>query len=332
MNRKAYDLFRLIVQDTTNLFVVSKIIVKTPIIVFLLFFGVSIAQGATVSLQTSTVIEAENMTVTGATNRATPDGWELLGEAKLAMDVEFKDGKVDLDIIAKGDFAGGAWPKMEVKIAGTVISTIDVDSATWKSFLIEGVNTTLGTHELSVAFINDFYEGTPETDRNFYMDKVTITEIIEIIHPGTVTVAWDANTEENLQGYKIYYGRVSRFETVGLIQAWCVAHEPKNEKCADEWEEICKDRPACHPMLFKYEKVIDVKNVTEYKINNLIPGVTYYLAATAYADPKVPNQESFFSIELTHFVGVEAPAEPEKLILKIPELQLSDSIKEIEEE
>lgn len=143
---------------------------------------------------------------------------------------------------------------------------------------------------------------------------------------GSVTVAWDANTEETLQGYKIYYGRLSRFETVGAIQTWCTAHEPNNDKCVEEWEAICTDRnaygpettdPACHQMLFDYEKVVDVKKVTEYTITNLTPGVTYYLAATGYIDPDIPQKESAFSMELKHFMPVIAPAQPQVLRIKI---------------
>lgn len=146
---------------------------------------------------------------------------------------------------------------------------------------------------------------------------------------GMVSLAWDANTEEDLAGYRVYSGRLSRFETVGAITSWCAAHEPTNEKCVEEWEAICKEDIACHPMLYQYEEVVDVKNVTEYTLTGLIPGVTYYLAAIAYDTSK---NVSNFSIELTHFVAVEAPAAPEKLIFKIPSSELSDSIKEIEED
>jgi len=93
-------------------------------------------------------------------------------------------------------------------------------------------------------------------------------------------------------------------------------------------------------MFFKYDTVIDVKNVTEYTITDLIPGVTYYLAATAYEDPDVPQKESYFSMELKHFVAVIAPAKPVVLRFKIPppyDLEIideprSDSIKIIHKE
>ena len=53
-------------------------------------------------------------------------------------------------------------------------------------------------------------------------------------------------------------------------------------------------------MFFKYDTVIDVGNVTQFTITDLVPGKIYYLAATAYADPAVPQQESYWSIELVH--------------------------------
>jgi hypothetical protein len=88
-------------------------------------------------------------------------------------------------------------------------------------------------------------------------------------------------------------------------------------------------------MLFGYDHMVDVKNVTEYTIKDLVPGKTYYLAATAYADPKIPQKESYFSMELKYFSPVITPAEPGVLRLKIPppfDLEIinearSDSIK-----
>jgi hypothetical protein len=59
---------------------------------------------------------------------------------------------------------------------------------------------------------------------------------------GTVTLAWDANTESDLAGYKIYFGTASG----------------------------------------SYEWSIEVGNVTEYTLTGLVEGVAYYMAATAY--------------------------------------------------
>jgi fibronectin type 3 domain-containing protein len=74
---------------------------------------------------------------------------------------------------------------------------------------------------------------------------------------GTVTLAWDANTESDLAGYKIHYGIASG----------------------------------------SYSTTIDVEKVTQYTVPDLIPGTTYYFAATAYDNDQ---NESAYSIELVH--------------------------------
>ena len=123
---------------------------------------------------------------------------------------------------------------------------------------------------------------------------------------GSVTVAWDANTEPDLAGYKIYMGKSSRFAAeIDVIKKWCDENEPKNEKCAEEWLEICKiEDKACHSMLYGYDTVIEVGNVVEYTITGLEEGVTYFLAATAY---DTDDNESAFSKELVHTVVYNKP-------------------------
>ncbi len=63
-----------------------------------------------------------------------------------------------------------------------------------------------------------------------------------VAYGATVDLAWDANTESDLAGYKIYYGTASG----------------------------------------NYSHSIDVGNVTQYTLTGLDDGITYYLAATAY--------------------------------------------------
>ena len=72
---------------------------------------------------------------------------------------------------------------------------------------------------------------------------VSVLVLFPVIASGAaVGLAWDANTEPDLAGYKIYYGTASG----------------------------------------NYSHSIDVGNVTEYTLTGLDEGVTYYLAATAY--------------------------------------------------
>jgi len=142
---------------------------------------------------------------------------------------------------------------------------------------------------------------------------------------GTVTVAWDANIEEDLAGYKVHYGDTSRFSTTldpdaiirAIVEEKC--GEPSStlyDECkvaweryctCDEWEEdevTCKTPtdppdPLCSPEYFKYDTEVDVGNVTEYTVTGLVKGKLYRLAATAYDTEK---NESKYSIQLDHTV------------------------------
>ena len=37
---------------------------------------------------------------------------------------------------------------------------------------------------------------------------------VSTVYAETVTVAWDANSETNLQGYRIYWGKISRYDQI----------------------------------------------------------------------------------------------------------------------
>ncbi len=75
-----------------------------------------------------------------------------------------------------------------------------------------------------------------------YLAGLCFASVPMVASGATVDLAWDANTEPDLAGYKIYYGTASG----------------------------------------NYSHNIDVGNVTEYTLTGLDDGVTYYLAATAY--------------------------------------------------
>ena len=81
---------------------------------------------------------------------------------------------------------------------------------------------------------------------SFAIAAFVVISILVVSFPNAlaanVTLAWDANTESDLAGYKLYYGTATR----------------------------------------NYPNNIDVGNVTTHTVPNLVDGQTYYFAVTAY--------------------------------------------------
>ena len=77
---------------------------------------------------------------------------------------------------------------------------------------------------------------------------------------GTALLSWDPNTENNLAGYKIYHGTSSG----------------------------------------NYTLISDVGSITEFTVNNLADGQTYYFVVTAY---DTSGNESSFSSEVSQLIG-----------------------------
>ncbi|OGZ34073.1 MAG: hypothetical protein A2Y98_03305 [Candidatus Portnoybacteria bacterium RBG_19FT_COMBO_36_7] len=91
---------------------------------------------------------------------------------------------------------------------------------------------------------------------------------------GSATLSWNANTEIDLAGYKIYYGTASRTGT-----------DPKT--CG----------------LCGYSASVNVGNVRTYTFSNLTDNTTYYFSVTAY---DTSNNESVFSSQVSKLIAKTA--------------------------
>lgn len=85
---------------------------------------------------------------------------------------------------------------------------------------------------------------------------------------GSAELSWDKNSEPDLAGYKVYYGK-----------------NPRTSDCPKGG----------------YEEVINIGKKTKYKANNLEPGQTYYFSVTSYNSAK---KESCFSEEMKKDIKV----------------------------
>ncbi len=91
---------------------------------------------------------------------------------------------------------------------------------------------------------------------------------------GSAALQWNANSETDLAGYKIYYGTSSRTGT-----------DPKT--CT----------------LCGYSTKVDVGKVTTYTISSLTNGQTYYFSVSAY---DTSNNESAFSSQVSKYISTSA--------------------------
>lgn len=91
---------------------------------------------------------------------------------------------------------------------------------------------------------------------------------------GSATLSWNANSESDLAGYKIYYGTAAR-----------TGADPKT--CG----------------LCGYSTSVNVGNVRTYTFSNLTNNTTYYFSITAY---DTSNNESVFSSQVSKLISMSA--------------------------
>jgi PKD repeat protein len=125
-------------------------------------------------------IEAEDMSIK-TTGGAVADGWNIWSNGYIADTVDFStQGTYTFEVEARGTYAGAGWPIMEVRIDQNEVGTVTVNTSDWAVYTIQAYVSS-GTHEVAVAFTNDYYRSGQ--DRNLYVDKVTITDADDNLFP-----------------------------------------------------------------------------------------------------------------------------------------------------
>jgi endo-1,3-1,4-beta-glycanase ExoK len=102
------------------------------------------------------------------------EGWNLWSNGSISATVTLTEG-ARIDVRARGQLGGGAWPHLVVRLDGEVIGDALVDSAEYAAYEFRASGA--GTRVLSVAFDNDYNQG--DEDRNLYLDTVAIAPLCE---------------------------------------------------------------------------------------------------------------------------------------------------------
>lgn len=90
------------------------------------------------------------------------------GHVKTPIEVAVA-GRFTMEVTASGTKAAGIYPLVEVRIDGKRVAQVQLTDGNWRPYSSR-VELAKGTHELSLAFVNDFnHDGE---DRNLMLDKV----------------------------------------------------------------------------------------------------------------------------------------------------------------
>jgi hypothetical protein len=87
-------------------------------------------------------------------------------------------GTYSIEITAKADIAHGVGPEMELLIDGQHKGSVFVNTDTPQIYTFE-VEVSAGTHELTIAFDNDYFDPATGIDRNLYVDKIAISYYLQ---------------------------------------------------------------------------------------------------------------------------------------------------------
>lgn len=179
-----------------------KFILKFVLSILFVFFVSSSAQH----------FEIENMSIrrTGALRGP---AWALFSNGYVAEQVVFtSDSMYRFVLRASGSSALGEWPVVEMRIDQMPRASVTVEASAFAEFSAN-FRVSAGSHEVAVAFVNDFSNNAE--DRNVYLDWLEI-EIVggggggepQRVH-NPVAFTWDPNTEPDLLGYRFYFGSSS---------------------------------------------------------------------------------------------------------------------------
>jgi Ca-dependent carbohydrate-binding module xylan-binding len=110
---------------------------------------------------------------------------QLSVDATLSAQVDLEQPPTKVSVIARGIWAGGDWPRLEVQLGDTPLGTVTVDSDTEQEYVLPidtfdfppiDAATSAVSLPLKVSFINDWFQPETGEDRNVLIRRVSVTE------------------------------------------------------------------------------------------------------------------------------------------------------------
>lgn len=110
---------------------------------------------------------------------------QLSVNATLSTQVDLEQRPVQVSLLARGQFGGDEWPRVEVRLGDTLVGSVTVDSDVEQEYVVPIDDfdfpptddaTPVVSLPLKVSFINDWVRPETGEDRNVMIRQVSITE------------------------------------------------------------------------------------------------------------------------------------------------------------
>jgi endoglucanase len=131
--------------------------------------------------------EAESFTLTSGSGKINYDGSASGGRELLIWSNAVANKYITLDgsaskvtLRARGQLCGTAAPRVEIRSNGTAVGAVSVTGTSLANYSAN-VNIPAGTHQIGLAFTNDYYVGG--CDRNVHIDWIRFDGTKELTQP-----------------------------------------------------------------------------------------------------------------------------------------------------
>lgn len=127
--------------------------------------------------------------------------WRTNGEFVESISLQAKD-------ISIGDISS---PALSIYADDVLLQRFFVKDTLWQEYT---VNVNRNVTKISIMFYNDLWQ-PGVSDRNVAVDSISYViqkqaSNLDTLRGRELLVTWDANTEPDLDGYKLYWGRLTR--------------------------------------------------------------------------------------------------------------------------